>query len=211
MSTITAGSNQCKHTYAELPNQIDLFSQSHLVKFIYERHLVNLSPSALSSQPHPVHPIQSNPSSPPHPVNLIQSSSSSQPHPVNLIQSNSLSQPNLVNLTHSASRSSTLPVNLIQSALPTQLYPSTSSSQTHIVDFALVILFGHPPAQYLRKPYGRKEGKKERRKEGRKEEARKEIQNESSGGGRTIYAALFFPLGFNEAAYKFEERYLQGS
>lgn len=47
-----------------------------------------------------------------------------------------------------------------------------------------------------------------RQKEGRKE-ARKEIQTEGSGGDRTIHAALFFLLGFNEAAYNFKERYLQ--
>lgn len=47
---------------------------------------------------------------------------------------------------------------------------------------------------------GRKEGKKK---------GIKEIQSDSSRGGRTICVMLFFPLDINEAAHKFEERYLR--
>ena len=149
--SIATGANQCKHTYAELPIQIDLFSQSHPVKFISQHHPVNLIQSTSSSPPQPVHPIQSTSSSPPHPVQRIQSSSSRQPHPVNLTQSTASSQPHPVRLIqfNSSSPYSVRPaqscqVSPIQSTKPSHPHPVNlirpTSFQLHLVKLIQLIL-----------------------------------------------------------------------
>lgn len=109
LSFITTGSNQCKHTWAELHVRIDLFSQSDLVNFIYQTASSQPQPVNIINQPHlalltsysPPHPAPS--SSPPHPVKRIQSSSSGQAHPVNFIQSASSRQPHPVCFIQSTS------------------------------------------------------------------------------------------------------------
>lgn len=150
----------------------------------YQLHLVNLSPSGLSGQPHPVHFIKSNSSSPPYPVLLIQSASSGQLH---------LSLPRQVNFIQLALSSQFHLVNLNQ---PTSSFTQSNS----IVDFTLVIFFGH--LQFILPP-NTCANRMEVRKKGRRYRLR-------AAEERELYMQqFFFSLGFNEAAYKFKERYLK--
>lgn len=162
--------------------------QSYPFKSIYSVNLtqsINVIQSTSARQLHLVNFIQSTSSSPTHPIQLIQSSSSSFPHPVFLIYSISSNQHHSV---QPAQSSFNLIYQIYQVKLIQWILPWLSFS-------VIFSLFFRPiPTHTVGRKEGRKEGKKEERKE-----ARKEIQNESSRGGRTVYAAAcstLFPTGF---------------
>ncbi len=133
-------------------------------------------------QPHPVNLIQPTSFSQSHSVNLIQSTASNQPHPVNFIQSTASNQPHPSNFSSQPHL-----INLIHPTSPVNLIQSTQPSQHH--PSSSIIPPPNINAIHM--------------------EGTEEIQSDRSRGRRTVWAVLFFPPGFNEAAHKFKERYLK--